>query len=198
MFSPIFSALKFSAGDEPQVQVSLPTLAGLSSVPKGSVHPVLRRLADAGRIEIIVPEHTGGTRQPNIYRFTEATPAAAPEAEPPEPDAAAPEEAAAEPVAAEVEAPEIAKVWEAPGRRVAPKTTPVKFTDASSIRDRIVKALKGRASTTSGLATMLDLKELAVCQTLDAMKHDGLVSTDEMPEAGRRAQLWRLAQEAAA
>lgn len=197
----IYAALKVSAGDEPQVQVSTKVLAEASGVPQGSALHVLWRLEKAGRIEIIPTERVGGAPLPNTYRFID--PAAA--EEPPKalgvaayladnPDLPAAYEAAAEPVVAERAAEQLAGAW---GARVkAPKPSGI-VPQSIALRDRILGTLSKAACTTSGLASMLDVKELSISQTLSAMEHEGTVKADEMPDAGRRAQLWRRAPEAA-
>jgi hypothetical protein len=69
---------------------------------------------------------------------------------------------------------------------------PAPYSDFNVLRDRICGALRSSAGTTSGLASLLDVKELTISQTLASMQHEGTVVPDEMPEAGRGAQLWRL------
>lgn len=162
----VFAALKVSAGEQPQVQVSTAVLAAASGVPNGSILTVLRRLEAEGRIEIIPDKPETGAPRPNIYRFVVE--------------------------AAEEAAEKLAGAW---GAKVKPKPSGL-VPQSAALRDRITDTLRRAACTTSGLASMLDVKELSVCQTLEAMKHEGVVAPDEMPEAGRRAQLWRL-QEAA-
>lgn len=71
--------------------------------------------------------------------------------------------------------------------------SPPPVKDGPPLRDRIVAALASEERTTSSLATLLGVKELAVCQTLTAMEHEGRVSPGPMPEEGRRAQRWRAA-----
>lgn len=165
-----FAALKRLADGKSEIQVSLAILSEEANVPRGSILFVLRRLADAGRIEI-VPDLSGhGTKKPNTYRFV---------------DAAAP----AAPSQAPAVAPPHVPTPSAPAFRA-----PAKVTAASSLRDRIAHALSGYAGTTSGLASMLDVKELLICQTLTAMEHEGVVVGGPMPEAGRRAQLWTVAK----
>ncbi len=193
----IFAALKVSAGDQPQIQVSTKVLAEASGVPQGSTLHVLRRLADAGRIEIIPAPPAPGAKQPNTYRFI---------------DAAAPEEAEEAPKAEEAgvaaymaDNPDLAAALKppAPAEPVTPaplpKAKPSGIVPQSiALRDRIVGTLAKAACTTSGLASMLDVKELSVSQTLSAMEHEGTVTPDAMPDGGRRAQLWRLAPPAEA
>lgn len=181
-----FASLKAAAGDKPEIQISLSVLAAHSGVPKGSLVYVLKQLAFANRIEIISAPNTKGAKPPNTYRFVVE---AAPEPDPPKVEEP---QAEPEPPPAPVEdtAPAVAPSFR------PPVSFAKKVTDSSPIRDRIVATLRKAACTTSGLASMLDVKELAICQTLTAMEHEGSVKPDEMPEAGRRAQLWRLADAA--
>jgi hypothetical protein len=57
-----------------QAQVSLSVLAKASSIPKGSLLFVARRLAAAGRIEIIPAGEGRGVKKPNTYRLIGARP----------------------------------------------------------------------------------------------------------------------------
>ena len=66
--------------------------------------------------------------------------------------------------------------------------------ESSPLRDRILKTLRTSAATSSGLASLLDVKELVICQTLSAMEREATIKPDPVPEAGRRAQLWRIAE----
>jgi hypothetical protein len=150
-------ALHQLAGGKPEVQVSLAVIAGASDIPHGSVLFVLRRLADAGLIEIVPTPRSKGAPEPNTYRLA---PAAAPAPAP---------------------APRAAYVM------------PEKVTKRSALRDRIAAALALSEGSTSGLASLLDVKEIHVCETLAAMAHEGIVAPGPMPEAGRRTQQWRLA-----
>lgn len=157
------SALKRMAAGRPEAQVSLSALAPEADVPVGSLLFVLRRIADAGLIEIIPAPPGPGAKKPNTYRLLNGQ---RPEATRPQPGG---------------QEQRVFKLAE-------------KVTKGSSLRDRIAAALSICAGTTSGLATLLDVKELLVCQTLTAMEHEAIVRADPMPEAGRRAQTWRMAQ----
>lgn len=60
------------------------------------------------------------------------------------------------------------------------------------LRDRVLRVLSFDDASTQGLATLLDAKELLVAQVLASMEHEGVVVAGPMPEAGRRAQRWRV------
>ena len=67
-----------------------------------------------------------------------------------------------------------------------------------SLRGRILALLSQGDATAPGIATMLDVKESFVGQTLIALEYEGVVRADPPPEQGRRYQRWRLREEAAA
>lgn len=193
----LYAALKTLAAGADEVQARLAVLAEESGIPKGSCHAVLQRLQTAGRITIIKPPPKNNVPQPNIYRFASVFPKVYPtEPVAPEPSNEEPKsyEAPLDPMnlpdnpalpGASIE--KLASAW---GAKVRPTGS---VSQSAPLRERILGVLAKSASTTSGLASMLDVKELAICQTLDAMKNEGTVRSDEMPEAGRRAQLWRPA-----
>lgn len=151
-----FDALKSLAQGQPQVQASLSVIARAADISPGSILVILRRLAEAHRIEIVPQPKAGGTPPPNVYRFVDV-------GKPPRPA----------------------------------YTVPEKVTVGSPLRDRIAAALALNPGTSMGLAMLLDVKELAISQTLAAMEHEGIVEPEPMPEAGRRAQRWGLKQVAA-
>ena len=75
-------------------------------------------------------------------------------------------------------------------RRVAPRLQPAV---EAPLTDRILKALKDGAHSTSGMSARLGAKENAVGQALSMLRYDGKVLSDAVPAQGVRAQLWRLA-----
>jgi hypothetical protein len=81
---------------------------------------------------------------------------------------------------------------------IANFTNPKSETPTEPLRVRILAELRRSDASTLTLATLLDAKELLIVQSLSAMEHEGIVSADPMPDAGRRAQRWRLRQAMAA
>ena len=63
-------------------------------------------------------------------------------------------------------------------------------------RDRIFNALLKGSMTAPALATILDIKELAVNATLRAMAQEGIAVEGPTPDAGRRYCQWSLAEAA--
>jgi hypothetical protein len=82
------AALSRLAGADGLTQISLGALSLESDVPKGSMVFIIRRLADAGRVEIVQSERVEGVKPPNSYRVIGETaadasePTVVPEAEP--------------------------------------------------------------------------------------------------------------------
>jgi hypothetical protein len=66
---------------------------------------------------------------------------------------------------------------------------PVRASNTST-SERILSLLREEPRTTTSLATMLDMKELVVCQSLASMASRGEVEAGEIPVEGRRAQRW--------
>ncbi len=63
---------------------------------------------------------------------------------------------------------------------------------AGSLETRILELLQEGSANTQGMATVLDVKESAVCATLRILLHAGQVVADPVPPEGLRAQRWRL------
>lgn len=113
----------------------------------------------------------------------------APKAYDPDPQIAAPEEAPELEPAPLPYRPGVSTV----SAMVTPYIPPVqRAVPESLLRDRILVALTNRTCTAQTLATLLDGKELTVCQVLNQLKHEGLVTADRSAGNNSRSIRWSL------
>lgn len=85
----LLAAIGRLAGEAREVCASLRVLAESSGIPHGSVLFVVRRLAEAGRLEVIKSDRGQGSQKPNAYRLPGASVPTPPQ-RPAEPQPAAP------------------------------------------------------------------------------------------------------------
>jgi hypothetical protein len=78
-------------------------------------------------------------------------------------------------------------------RPALPERSAEPLLPTTSAEDQILEALIDGPHTTSGMASRLGLKEMVVIAVLGSLQREGAVTADRVPEAGRRAQYWRLA-----
>ena len=102
------------------------------------------------------------------------------------------------PAKAEKSAPPTLRPVTAKPARTVLRKVPASPTELEPLRDRILTHLRDAPSTAPSLAILTDAKELAVCETLRVLEHEGLVVAGPVPEHGARHRQWLIAEDAAA